>query len=243
MLGPRRRSRDAAIEGAMNGIHDLGGMDGFGAVVRETAEPVLHAAWEGRVFALASLALAAGLWNVDAFRHAIERLPPLDYLRRGYYGRWLCALETLAAERGVVSAAEIESRLADPTARPVPPAARPSAPATLGARRERTAASRFRVGDRVRAANRHPTGHTRLPRYVRGRRGEVALVQPASWVLPDANAHGRGEEPQPVYAVRFAARELWGESADPGAFVHVDLFESYLEPAAAAAVGDGDGHG
>ena len=193
----------------MDGIHDLGGMDGFGSVVVERDEPVFHAAWEGRVFALGSLAIAGGLANPDAFRHAIERLPPVEYLTAGYYGRWLAALERLVAERG----------------------AQPRPARTATARRDAPRAARFAVGDAVVARNLHPAGHTRLPRYVRGRRGVVAHVHPA-WVFPDTNAHGRGEHPQHVYAVRFAATELWGDGADPAAFLHVDLFESYLEATA-----------
>src|SRR5262245_1352102 len=192
----------------MDGIHDLGGMHGFERIVVERDEPVFHAAWEGRVFALAGLAIAAGLANPDAFRHAIERLSPVDYLTAGYYGRWLAALERLVAERGA--------------------APRPGRART--ARRDAPRRPRFAVGDAVVARNVHPAGHTRLPRYVRGRRGVVARVHPA-WVFPDTNAHDRGEEPQHVYAVRFTAAELWGDGADPAASVHVDVFESHLEPA------------
>jgi nitrile hydratase subunit beta len=192
----------------MDGIHDLGGMHGFGPVVVECDEPVFHAAWEGRVFALAALAIAGGLANPDAFRHAIERLSPVEYLTAGYYGRWLAALERLVAERGV----------------------RPRLASAGTARRDASRVARFVAGDAVLARNVHPAGHTRLPRYVRGRRGVVARVHPP-WVFPDTNAHDRGEDPQHVYAVRFPATELWGDDADPAASVHVDLFESYLEPA------------
>ena len=190
----------------MDGIHDLGGMHGFGAVVVERDERVFHAAWEGRVFALVGLALAGGLANVDAFRHAIERLSPVEYLTAGYYGRWLAALERLVAERGALPRT-----------------------APRSARRDATGSPRFAAGDAVIARNVHPAGHTRLPRYVRGRRGVVARVHPV-WVFPDTNAHDRGEHPQHVYAVRFAATELWGDDADRAASVYVDLFESYLEP-------------
>jgi len=192
----------------MDGIHDLGGMHGFGPVVVEHEEPVFHAAWEGRVFALAGLAIRGGLANPDAFRHAIERLSPAEYLTAGYYGRWLAALERLLSERGAL------------------PRRAPAATA----RRDVPRVARFAVGDAVVARKVHPAGHTRLPRYVRGRRGVVACVHPA-WVFPDTNAHERGEHPQHVYAVRFAATELWGDDADPAASVHVDLFESYLERA------------
>jgi nitrile hydratase beta subunit len=214
----------------MNGIHDLGGMHGFGPVKAEANEPVFHAAWEGRVFALANLYLGLGFGNIDRFRHAIERLPPATYLTAGYYGRWLGALETLLAEDGVVGRAEIDSGeqgrplAGAATATPAPPGN-----ASGAAKRSLDAAPRFTSGQIVRARNINPSGHTRLPRYVRGKRGLVAHVHPA-WVFPDTNAHGLGESPQYVYAVRFEAAELWGPQAEAATAMHVDLFESYLEP-------------
>jgi nitrile hydratase len=213
----------SGVNGAVNGIHDVGGMDGFGPVVHEPDEPVFHARWEARVFAIASLLLGRGVTNLDAFRHAIERLPPVVYLTAGYYGRWLAAVETLLVESGVASADELARGAADPGA--TIPAL--GAPSRGGARREVGRAPRFAVGDRVVARNVHPAGHTRLPRYVRGRRGVVVRVHPA-WVFPDTNAHGRGEAPQHAYAVGFDARQLWGEDADPRVVVHVDVFESQL---------------
>jgi nitrile hydratase len=192
----------------MDGIHDLGGMHGFGRVPWSAGEPPFHASWEGRVFALASLVLAGGVANLDAFRHAIERLDPVTYLTSGYFGRWLAAAELLLRET------------AGKTLTP---------PASLRSLRSVDRPPRFTVGGCVRTRRLHPSGHTRLPRYARGLRGRVALVHPA-FVLPDTHAHGQGEEPQHVYAVRFAARELWGEGAEAGVQVHVDCFESYLEP-------------
>jgi nitrile hydratase len=192
-------------------------MHGFGPIAVEPNEPVFHERWEGRVFALNLLAGGAGLFNIDETRHAIERLDPVEYLTAGYYGRWLSALERLLEEAGGIDAA-----LARTT------------PGAIYARREIAAKPGFRVGDAVLARNVHPPGHTRLPRYVRGRRGTVVRVQEA-WVFPDTHAHGRGEHPQYVYAVRFSGRELWGESAEPNTAVHVDLFESYLERAPGTA--------
>jgi len=215
----------------MDGIHDLGGLEGFGAVVRERDEPVFHAAWEGRCFGLATLALGLGVANIDAFRHAIERLDPVTYLTAGYYGRWHRALATILAETGIVPRAELAARLRDPAAPAAPLASRPVAPADPGARRARSRAPRFAPGDRVRARDLHTRGHTRLPRYARGRTGVVARVHPDAWILPDAHAHGHGEAAQPVYAVGFDARTLWGEEAEAGVVLHVDLFEDYLEPA------------
>ncbi len=191
----------------------MGGMHGYGRVPYGS-EPAgyrpFHASWEGRVRSLASLLIGGGCFNTDAFRHAIERLDPVTYLASGYYGRWLSALELLVSERG--------GRLQRGASRAGAASREPSSPA------------RFRVGERVRTRNLQPAGHTRLPGYARGKRGEVVLLQGA-WVFPDTHAHERGEHPQHVYAVRFAGRELFGDDADPGFSVHLDLFEPYLEPA------------
>ncbi|MEN8183944.1 MAG: nitrile hydratase subunit beta [Myxococcota bacterium] len=217
----------------MNGIHDLGGMHGFGSVEREADEPLFHAPWEGRVFALLGLLLARGVTNVDAFRHGIERLDPATYLTAGYYGRWLASMETLCDEAGVVRRSELRarmqalsegSRLAPARPLDLPPAAA----AGDGYRRPLEEAPRFGAGDRVRARNLNPPGHTRLPRYVRSRSGCVSKLH-GGFVFPDSHAHGGGEQPQHLYTVRFETRELWGTEAEPG-FVHLDLFESYLEP-------------
>jgi nitrile hydratase beta subunit len=220
----------------MNGIHDLGGMHGFGRINVEANEPAFHEAWEGRVFAMAALTASLGLRSLDSFRHAIERLSPVAYLTAGYYGRWLAALETLLAEAGVVTREELDSRVSGRLQPETGPAslAGSSTPlqAPRGAQRSIDAAPRFSVGQAVRTRNMHPSGHTRLPRYARGKRGVVARVHPV-WVFPDSNAHGRGEQPQYAYAVRFEAAELWGPDAEARAAVHVDCFEMYLEPDAA----------
>ena len=207
----------------------MGGMHGFGRVVIEEDEPVFHAKWEGRVFAMAALANLSP--NADAFRHAIERMDPLAYLSAGYYGRWLSALETRLVDEGLFEPDEVEARARGATAPGAaqPPRSRSGNPGL--AQRDVDVLPRFGVGDRVRARNLQPRGHTRLPAYARGRTGTVAIVHPA-WVFPDTNAHANGENPQYAYAVRFPARELFGPDADPTAQVHVDLFESYLEPAA-----------
>ncbi|MDX1382759.1 MAG: nitrile hydratase subunit beta [Thermoanaerobaculia bacterium] len=215
----------------MDGIHDLGGMHGFGAVEKEVDEPVFHEPWEARAFALSSLAPGG---NIDAFRHAIERLPPATYLTAGYYGRWLHALETRMVELGLVSRDEIDAHLEAYRRGAAPPAVAPSAPPdstpATSVRRGVDRPPRFAVGDPVVAGEFpiHPQGHTRLPRYVRGREGVVVSVYDA-YVFPDTNAHDLGESPQHVYCVGFTGRELWGDEAEPGTSVHVDLFESYLE--------------
>ena len=188
----------------------MGGMHGFGAVDRRPDEALFPEAWQGRVCALAGYAMSAGLANIDAFRHAIERMPPDRYLSDGYYGRWLYALEVLARER-----------LAD--GRTVE---RPEHEGSVV--RELDHEPLYAVGDAVRTRNRHPEGHTRLPGYARNRRGVVADVHPAC-VYPDTNADGRGESPQHLYTVAFSGAELWGEEAEAGATVYIDLFEPYLE--------------
>ena len=223
----------------MNGPHDMGGMHGFGPVVREENEPVFHGDWEKRVYGVAQAARAQGLYNIDESRHAIERMPPAEYLASSYYERWLASAERLLAEKGVVSPEELEARVALLEANPDSPLPRHEDPAFVARLRARMSARpsyeregpapRFAVGDRVRARNVHPTGHTRLPRYARGKRGVIHQHR-GSHVFPDAHAHGEGEQPQPLYSVRFEARELWGASAEAGGSLYLDLWESYLEP-------------
>ncbi len=215
----------------MNGIHDMGGLHGFGRVEREPDEPVFHARWEARVFGMRILGMRRLVTTIDSRRHALERLDPVAYLANGYYGRWLASLERELQEAGVLRPGELEARLAGGSApaAPLPALPAPPAPPPHPFLREGAAAAAFGVGDRVRTRNHQPPGHTRLPAYARSRRGVVARAYPPC-VLPDTNAHDRGEHPQPVYAVRFAADELWGEDAEPGTFVHLDCFESYLEP-------------
>ena len=217
----------------MNGVHDMGGMHGMGPIEREQDEPVFHERWEARAFAL-NLA-ARGNWNIDASRHAIERLPPAEYLRMSYYEKWTARLVSLLIERGVVTREEIES--GSPAAgfkKATPKLTADIVARTLGrgapASRNAPVAPRFQVSQRVRARNLHPEGHTRLPRYARGKLGVIARDH-GVFVFPDTNAHFQGEKPQHVYSVRFAARELWGEQASPRDAVFIDLWDDYLEPA------------
>lgn len=219
----------------MNGAQDLGGMMGFGAVAPEADEPTFHADWERRAFALTLAMGATGSWNLDQSRHARESLHPARYLGSSYYEIWLAGLMRLMAERGLADEAEMaDGRLRNPP-RPVPRrlAAR-SVEAALktGASTERAASAtaRFKPGDAVRARNMHPVGHTRLPRYLRGHRGEVVAARGAH-VFPDSHARGKGEDPQWLYTVRFGARDLWGEDRRASDVVMADLWEPYLEPA------------
>lgn len=221
----------------MNGAADMGGMMGFGPVKPEPEDgPKFHAPWESRALAITLAMGATGQWNIDMSRSARESLPPPQYLSKSYYEIWLAGLEKLMAERGLVSADEIEAgRMLHPP-KPLPRILKAGdVPAVLAkgspTQREAPAPARFGIGDRVRAKNMHPTGHTRLPRYVRGHVGTVELVHGAH-VFADAHAAGQGEQPQWLYTVRFKGTELWGESTDPTLWVSVDAWESYLEPAA-----------
>jgi nitrile hydratase len=219
----------------MNGIHDMGGMQGMGPVRRERHEPSFHEVWEGRVYALTRvLRTRSGLWNLDAFRHGIESLPPVDYLRLSYYQRWFAWMLTTVVAAGDVTQAEIESGSAAAGAPRKTVLVAPDAVSAMvdrrgSARRDVAVAPRFKPGQRVRARNVHPPGHTRLPRYARGKSGVVVLDR-GVFVFPDTNAHLRGETPQHLYSVRFAAREIWGEQASRRDFIHLDMWDDYLEP-------------
>ena len=213
----------------MNGIHDMGGMHGFGNVEVEDDEPVFHARWEARVFGMIQ-SLPKEARNIDAGRHSMERLDPVTYLRNGYYGRWLAAFERGLIGAGALTTAEIEVRMK----RPVPASSEAPAqsvpwhPSGTDYVRKVDTQPKFAAGQPVITKNYQPKGHTRLPAYARCRRGVIARVHPAM-VYPDDHAHGRGENPQYVYTVRFAARELWGATAEANSTIHIDLFEPYLE--------------
>jgi nitrile hydratase subunit beta len=221
----------------VDGIHDLGGKQGFGPVEVEPDEPVFHERWEARVFAIVQSGAAGAIRNTDQFRHAIERIDPVAYLTHGYYGRWLGGVENLLVEAGVMVRAELDARVSaiggDPGA---PVAARPSAhpdvigyaPAARDSRRDPGAPPRFAVGDVVRTRPAPVSGHTRLPAYARGRCGTVTALH-GGWVFPDTNAHGRGEHPRHLYTVAFDGAELWGAATEANLRVHLDLFEPYLE--------------
>ena len=217
----------------MNGVHDMGGMHGLGPIAPEPDEPVFHAAWERRVHALVIASPTRG--NIDAGRHQRELIPGPDYLSMTYYERWFAALCAMLVQGGAVTAAELARGAADPAAPKGTPLLAPEAVAAALSRsgsylRDPTGAPAFKPGDRVRARNLHPIGHTRLPRYVRGRTGVVARCHGAH-VFPDSHAHGVGEDPRPLYTVRFTARELWGPDAAPRDSVSLDLWEPYLERA------------
>jgi len=219
----------------MNGVHDMGGQQGMGPVVFEKDEPVFHASWEARIYALNRAMRAWRKWSLDTDRHALELLSPVDYLRMSYYERWVYRLEAQVVQYRLVSREEIES------GQPAPGSTKASPSLTLATSDrwlDRGIASSddpgvrpsFKVSQRVRARNINPTGHTRLPRYARGKTG-VIVRDHGVYLFPDSNAHFEGEKRQHVYSVRFAARELWGASASPRDSVHLDLWDDYLERA------------
>ena len=216
---------------------DLGGTEGWGQVKAPTAdEPVFTDKWEGRAFALALLSMGrVSGRNLDAFRHALDRLERPEYFDDTYYGSWLHAAELMLVESAILAPGAVEARARKLRGEDVeePPAPEPNkpdyAPTAAGSLRTVDDPPRFAVGDRVRAKDVQPKGHTRLPRYLRGHCGTVEIIQPGA-LLPDTHAHFLGENPQYVYTVRFDSRELWGADAEPFA-VTDELFESYLEPA------------
>jgi nitrile hydratase len=204
----------------MDGMHDLGGRQGFGRVRYTLNAPAFHAEWEVRANSLYGFAVRSGLFNMDEYRHAIERMEPRHYLAAGYYDRSLTGMLTLCVEKGVVTREELEERAGGAV-----PLALPSAPGRGNAPRREA----FAVGDRVRVKDDFVPGHIRMPGYIRGKTGEVVGISPA-YPFPDAHAHGIEAQDEPTYDVRFRSEDLWPQGADP-ALVHVGVFESYLERA------------
>jgi nitrile hydratase beta subunit len=225
----------------VNGVHDLGGLDGLGAINPTPEEPVFHSEWERRVFGMFIPFAAAGL-NLDQFRHGIEKLHPVEYLAGRYYEHWLHTIEDGLVSKGVIDEHELEERtrqfLENPDA-PLPEGGDPEQAEQFvqlyrtgaSTRRESDAQPRFKVGDRVRVRNLNPTGHTRCARYLRGKEGVVERAYDA-FVFPDTNAKEEGEDPQPVYNVRFDAAHVWGGGQDGERhMIRFDLWEPYLEAA------------
>ena len=218
----------------MDGVHDMGGMHGFGKVEPEAKEPVFHAAWEGRTFALNRAMGYTGVWTIDQTRAGIERLPPDLYLSSSYYKKWAIRIENLVVELGLADADEIKAghalRPGKPLKRKLAAADVPNTLTRGSFSRPAQAAARFKPGDRVRTKNIHPATHTRLPRYARGKGGVIEALR-GCHVFPDTVAVGQGENPQWLYTVLFEGRELWGENADPTLKVSIEAFEPYLEQA------------
>jgi nitrile hydratase len=213
----------------------MGGMQDMGPVKEEKNEPVFHHSWEGRLFALRRATGAWGKWNIDTTRYEIELMPEADYLRLGYYERQFVAFLDTLVKRGMLTQAEIESGIPTPgSPKAVPPLTVEKVGVLVSkgvpTSRDVPVAPRFQTGQRVRARNINPVGHTRLPRYARGKAGLIERDY-GVFVFPDTNAQFLGEKPQHVYAVRFSARELWGEQAKPQDTVYLSMWDDYLEPA------------
>ena len=219
----------------MNGIHDIGGMDNIGPVNIEKDEPVFHEDWERKVYAMTLATLGAGIFVTDEVRFVTETIPPADYLTFKYYEKWLYSLERLMLQKNVLTAEELESGEVS-----APELAAGIEAASL----ERMAYGmknripvfvdtdippRFKTGDAIIARNINPRHHTRIPRYIRGRRG-VVETDHGIFLLPDTNAHGGPDKPQHVYNVRFSARELWGDDAPANDSLSIDLFDDYMDP-------------
>ncbi|MGI9616282.1 MAG: nitrile hydratase subunit beta [Acidimicrobiales bacterium] len=229
----------------MEGIHDMGGLEGFGPIEHEPNETVhVTTRWEAFAGAAMFAMLRSGVTNIDAHRHRIERLDPTRYLPITYWGRWLAAIEEAAIDQGVTTTEEIEATIRaagkDPDRSLPPPRLHPNSgleskendPTFI---REVTHEPAFAVGDPVTTLPYPPqAGHHRLPQYCRGKTGTVVRCYPA-FTLPDTVAHGRGENPTYLYAVGFSGTELWGPDGDPAQSCHLDLFETYLQPAVGAA--------
>lgn len=229
----------------MDGVHDLGGTDGLGPIERgedeSGVEPYFHEEWEKDVFSLLPQTMGQELYNIDEFRHAIERMGPAHYLDSTYYEHWLHAMEDRLIEHDVISEEELSSRLEEVKAADDPEELIPEREdpeyteeildliETGGSAKRDDVEPALNPGDTVKVKNIHPEGHTRCPRYVRRAEGEIDEVR-GTFVLPDSNAHGEGENPEPVYSVRFEGEELWGEeTAEENQTLYIDLWESYLE--------------
>jgi nitrile hydratase len=215
----------------MNGVHDMGGMQDMGPVRPEKNEPVFHAAWEGRVFAMYEA--IDGDWPGGSGRYQRELIPPAEYLRMSYYERWLTSLSELLIKSGMVTRTELETGVAEGgntkgrhmlRVDEVAPMIAAGGPST----RDVPVAAKFHEGQRVRALNINPAGHTRLPRYARGKQGMIVRDHGVH-VFNDSIVQGLGERPQHLYSVRFAARELWGPQAAATDSVYVDLWDDHLE--------------
>lgn len=229
----------------MNSIHDVGGMDGFGPVKREENEPVFHEPWEGRMRAIHTLVSKKHkFYNIDESRHAIERMNPVYYLGSSYYQIWLLRMEHLLVERGVLTEAEIKEKMAQLSplsysahlqpyrniSSHIPSSQRNFAltAATGSGQKDESIQPKFSPGTPVRVKVMSPLGHTRAPRYVRGKQGVIEEIH-GNFILPDLRVHEGINHYQPVYRVRFHAQDLWGEEASPNDKLFIEMWEDYLE--------------
>jgi nitrile hydratase subunit beta len=218
----------------MDGVHDMGGMHGFGKIEVEENEPVFHAPWEGSVLAMQRAMLYAGAWRIDHSRFAKEQLPPITYVSASYYQRWLLGLEKNVIERGLATAEELKVGHATTRGpalrRKLTVSALQDALTRVSYFRQQQSPALFKPGDHVRTRNIHPKTHTRLPRYARGKLGLVERCH-GCHVYPDSVAVDQGDNSQWLYTVVFTSNELWGADADPTVQVSIEAFEPYLESA------------
>ncbi len=217
----------------MDGIHDVGGMHGFGPIDRD--DPALES-WEATVIAINNASMRAGLMNIDEFRHGIERMAPAHYLSSPYFEHWLDGITRVLIEKGHVDADGLQQRVElfqeEPDTRFEAVADAPTFEGRARFRYERdaTAPARFAVGDAVRMRTANVRGHTRLPRYARGKPAVIHTVHGVH-VFPDTNAHGLGEQPTWLYSVRFDAVDLWSDDVESdGQSIYLDAWEPYLLP-------------
>jgi nitrile hydratase len=219
----------------MNGVHDMGGMDGFGKVEVEANEPTFHERWEGRVMAMVRAIGSCAALNIDMQRFSRESIPPATYLAASYYQKWYLGLKRTLLERNLVGADELEAGRALRGGQELPRgkfglADIPRITTRGSFSRDAGTKPAFAVGDKVCTKNINPATHTRLPRYARGKTGVIERIN-GCHVYPDTAAHGRGENPQWLYTVVFSGREMWGDDADPTLTVSIEAFEPYLEAA------------
>lgn len=225
----------------MNGIHDMGGLHGFGKVEVDDNEPVFKTEWESRIFCMVQVIDTKEIWNLDEHRHEIELMAPEDYITHTYYGRWLFATEGILIRHNILKKSEVDMRAKEIALnkrqftkleiedRDWPLAE--SDKVRWGAwRKEETVSPAFSEGQRVKVRNIHPAGHTRVTNYTRNKVGDIYRVNDQAWVFPDTRAHYQGENLQAVYTVRFDAQTLWGkEHAEPNLYVYIDLSENHIE--------------
>jgi nitrile hydratase len=222
----------------MDGVHDMGGMHGFGRVVEPGSELAYHEAWEPRVFAIQMLVGVEGLGAGPGGRPVREEMEPADYLAASYYERWLYSAEQRLLRKGTIAAGEVEGVMERLAAGESVPEHNDAAMAERMMADLRAvypmdappADVRFDPGQRVRVKRMHPAGHTRCPRYARGGLGVIESVRGADR-LPDRAVYGEEVPPEPVYSVAFRSEELWGPSEETPWMVLLDLWDSYLDPA------------
>ncbi|UWQ59571.1 nitrile hydratase subunit beta [Leisingera caerulea] len=224
----------------MTRVHDMGGRFGDGPVEPEAEDaPVFAEDWHARALAVTLACGALGQWNIDTSRHAREQLSPKDYTRFSYYEKWIAALADLLVEKGVLTREDLQGKGAaglHALAERALKAENVASVLAKGGPADRAGGPkpRFTPGQAVRA--RIPAdsalvngGHTRLPQYAAGAQGYILRLH-GTHVFPDSSAHGLGEAPEPLYAVRFHASALWAHAEHPEDEVVLDLWQSYLEP-------------